>query len=113
MPLRIYTDEHVPTVIADELRRRNVNAQSARDVGNLGIDDSEQLEYAIRERAVLFTHDDDFLRLAVVWEQSGREHWGILFAPATRYTIGERIRRLLEYAVMLNPEEMRNKVEYL
>ena len=81
MALRIYTDEHVPVVIADELRRRCIDAESVRDAGRLGLSDEEQLEYASRRQAVLFTHDDDFLKLASRWEQSSNEHWGILFAP--------------------------------
>ncbi|MCX7855781.1 MAG: DUF5615 family PIN-like protein [Anaerolineae bacterium] len=63
MRLRIYTDESVDVAIAEGLRRRGVDAWSARDAGNLGMSDEEQLEYARRERAVIFTHDADFLRL--------------------------------------------------
>jgi len=113
VPLRLYTDEHVPTVIAEQLRRRGIDAESARDAGNLGLLDEDQLAYATHRQAVLFTHDTDFLRLASEWKQSGKEHWGILFAPARRYSIGESIRRLVEYALLLDAEDMRNCVEFL
>lgn len=75
MALKIYTNESVPVAVAVGLKQRGVEAWSARDVGNLGLGDEEQLRYASRQRAVVFTHDEDFLRLAHEWTQQGREHW--------------------------------------
>jgi hypothetical protein len=77
-----------------------VDAWSARDTGNLGLSDEEQLEYAIREQAVIFTHDDDFLRLAHDWTQH-------------KHSIGECIRRLMDYALILEADDMKNRVEFL
>ena len=113
MALRIYTDEHVPVVIAEDLRRRGIDAESVRDAGKLGLSDEEQLVYAARRQAVLFTHDDDLLKLARRWEQSGSEHWGILFSPEKRYRLGECIRRLFECALSFDAEDMRNTVMFL
>jgi predicted nuclease of predicted toxin-antitoxin system len=62
--LRIFTDESVPVAVAVGLRLRGVDAWSARDAGRLGASDRDQLEYACREQAAVFTHDDDFLSLA-------------------------------------------------
>lgn len=113
MALRIYTDEDVPGAIVAGLRRRGVDARSARDVGNLGFADEEHLTYATREKLVLFTHDDDYLRIASEWRSGGKDHTGIIFAPQTRYGIGECIYRLMDYATILDPEDMRNCVEFL
>ena len=113
MALRIYLDESVPTAIADGLRRYGVDAWSARDAGNRGWSDEEQLAYASREKAVLFTHDNDFFRLAHRWERHGKEYWGILYAAAKRFSIGECIFRLMDFAVHLDPEEMRNRMDFL
>jgi predicted nuclease of predicted toxin-antitoxin system len=63
--LKIYTDESVPVAVAEGLRRRGIEAWSARDAGKLGMsDEEEQLNYACQQRAVIFTHDADFLKIA-------------------------------------------------
>ena len=59
--LKIYADENVSFAIVQGLRARGVMAWTAKEVGLQGASDEEQLEYAAREKAVLFTHDDDFL----------------------------------------------------
>ena len=64
--IRIYTDESVNVGVAEALKRRGVDALSARDSGNLGLTD-EQLIYASEEIATIFTHDTDFLRIAARW----------------------------------------------
>ena len=74
--IEIYTDESVSISVAEGLRRRGVDTLSARDVGNLGLSDDEQLIYAGDNKAVLFTHDADFLRLAVKWIEQGKSNCG-------------------------------------
>jgi len=111
--LRIYTDESVHTAVAEGLRRRGMDAWSARDAGNLGLSDEDQLEHAAREHAAIFTHDDDFLRLAHAWAQQGKEHWGIIYVHEHKLSIGERLARLLECALVFEPQEMKNRVEFL
>ena len=111
--LRIYTDESVPTAVATGLRLRGADAWSARDAGHLGLTDEEQLEYACRERAVLFTQDDDFLRLAHDWDQRGRLHWGIIYVHDRKMTIGECIRRLMPYVQAAQADEMKNRIDFL
>ena len=62
--IRIYTDESASVAIAEGLKRRGVDAFSARDAGNLGLTDEEQLIYANKEKLTIFTHDTDFLQIA-------------------------------------------------
>jgi len=52
--IRIYTDESSSVAIAEGLKRRGVDAFSARDAGNLGLTDEEQLIYAGKERITIF-----------------------------------------------------------
>jgi Domain of unknown function (DUF5615) len=107
--LRIYANESVPVAVAEGLRRRQADAWSARDSEHLGCTDLEQLEYACRERAVIFTHDPDFLRIAKEWSEEGKEHWGILYVHREKLTVGECIRRLVDYATILEAEDMRTR----
>lgn len=113
MALKIYTNESVPVAVAIGLTQRGVEAWSARDASNLGFSDEEQLKYASHQRAVIFTHDEDFLRLAHDWVQQGREHWGVIYVHEQKLRIGECIRRLMDYALILDPEDMKNRVEFL
>ncbi len=74
--IRIYTDESVNVVISRSLKRKGVDVLSARDSGNLGLTDEEQLIYASEEKATIFTHDTDFLRITARWMDEGRTHHG-------------------------------------
>ncbi len=89
--IRLYADESVNVAIVEGLKRRGIKIWSARDAGKLGLSDDEQLEYAIKERATIFTHDDDFLSLVI---ESGGEHYGIVYVHQQHLSIGECIRRL-------------------
>jgi hypothetical protein len=99
--------------VAQGLKRRGIDTWSARDAGNLGLSDEAQLRYATQESAIIFTHDDDFLRLAHEWTQRGKAHWGIIYVHQDKFSIGEYIRRLTDYALILEAEEMKNRVEFL
>ena len=52
--IRIYTDESIHVAITEGLKRRGVDAFSARDSNNLGLSDEEQRIYAVREKATNF-----------------------------------------------------------
>ena len=111
--LRIYTDESVHMAIAAGLKRRRLDAWSAQDASNLSLTDEAQLEYASQEHAIIFTHDSDFLALAQEWLERGKEHWGVIYVQEQKLGIGECIRRLLDYALVLEAEEMKNRIEFL
>lgn len=70
--IKIYTNESVDVAIAEGLKRRGLDASSSRDTGNLGLADEEQLIYASKEKAAIFSHDTDFLRIAPDGWKKGR-----------------------------------------
>lgn len=111
--LRIYTNESVHLAVAAALRQRGVDAWSTRDSGNLGLRDEEQLAYAAQEQAVIFTYDPDFILLANYWIQQGKNHWGVIYVHQQTFSLGECIRRLMDYALMLEAEDMKNRMEFL
>ena len=53
--VRIYADESVNVAIVEGLKRRGIDAFSARDANKLGLSDEEQLEFAMKNKAVIFT----------------------------------------------------------
>jgi len=99
--LVLYANENVPLAVVEGLRRREV------------VITSEQFTYANRHRAVLVTHDDDFLRLAEAWAQAGKNYAGLVFIPKHHLAIGECIRRLKLLADVMVSEEMINHIEFL
>ncbi|MBW2154821.1 MAG: DUF5615 family PIN-like protein [Deltaproteobacteria bacterium] len=111
--IRIYTDESVSVAIAEGLKRRGVDAFSARDAGNLGLTDEEQLVYADKEKVTIFTHDTDFLQIAVRWVDEGKTHQGIIYCHQKRYSVGECIRKLRMLTAVLSSEDMVDHIEFL
>ena len=76
----IYTNESVPVAIAEGLKRRGIDARSCRDVENYGLTDEQQMGYACSNGLVIFTHDDDFLKLSAKYLAEGREHPGMIYS---------------------------------
>ena len=74
----------------------------------LGATDEKHLELASQENRVIFTQDDDFLRL----HASGLEHTGIVYARQ-QTTIGEIIRGLVLVYQILEPDDIKNRIEFL
>jgi predicted nuclease of predicted toxin-antitoxin system len=111
--IRIYTNESVDVAIAEGLKRRGVDAFSARDTGNLGLTDEGQLAYAGSEKAVIFTHDTDFLRIAARWMEQEKSHHGIIYCHPTSYSLGECLRKLRVLTSVLTAEYMINHIEFL
>ncbi|MBI3762983.1 MAG: DUF5615 family PIN-like protein [Chloroflexi bacterium] len=99
--------------MAAGLKRRDVNAWSALDAKNLGLTDEKQLEYAVGEQAVIFTHDADFLQLAHEWAEHKREHFGVVYVHQEKLGLGECIRRLKEIADVFDPDDFKNHIEFL
>jgi predicted nuclease of predicted toxin-antitoxin system len=87
--VRFYVDEHVAKAVSRGLRQRGVDVMRVTDAGLLTASDSEHLKRALAEGRVIFTQDDDYLRL----HATGVEHAGIAYAPQGM-SIGEIIRGL-------------------
>jgi len=108
--IKIYADENVNVAIVDGLKRRGVESWSALEKGKRGLSDEEQLNYALQERATIFTHDDDFLSMAM---DSEIEHYGIIYVHQQHLSIGECIRRLKAIVETTSSEEMHNRILFL
>jgi len=107
-PVKFYTDEHVARAVVRALRQRGVDVVTVPEVGLLGATDKEHLEWARAEGRVLFTQDDDFLRLHAM----GIDHEGIAYATQGT-SIGDIIRGLMQIFQLLEADDMKAHVEYL
>jgi len=57
----------------------------------LGAADVDHLTFALRERRVVFTQDQDFLRL----HAAGAAHFGIVYGRKDTHNIGEILQGLI------------------
>ena len=107
-PIKFYTDEHVAKAVVQGLRQRGADVLTVSEAGLLGASDEEHLARAQTEGRVLFTQDDDFLRL----HAAGVEHTGIAYAPQGT-SVDDIIRGLMLVYQVLEAEDMKGHVEYL
>ena len=112
-PIKIYTNENIPIAVSEGLKRRDIEAFSARDHGNLGLSDEEHLKWAAKNKASILTHDDDLLRISSDWQKEGKEHWGIIYISRKKFSIGECIRKVELLVSVLDTEDMKNHIEFL
>jgi predicted nuclease of predicted toxin-antitoxin system len=107
--LTFHLDENCDPRIAVGLRLHDIDVGTTAEAGLLQASDEEQLAYATAQSRVIVTQDTDFLRLAA----AGQEHPGIVFYPAQNRSIGQVIRDVQLIWEVYEPEEMRNRVEYI
>jgi hypothetical protein len=107
--IRFHLDENCAKAIAEGLTRRGIDVTTTPEVGLMGAIDEQQATHCLAERRVLFTQDQDFLRL----DAAGIEHAGIAFCAKDTKSIGEIIRHLVLIWEIYEPEEMAGGVEYV
>jgi len=107
--VKFYLDEHIPKGVVEGLRRRGVDVLTVQEADRSGDSDEKQLAFATREGRVLVTFDDDFLRL----DAAGVPHIGIVFSRTGHHTVGELIEGLMLIANIIEPNEMRNHIEFI
>jgi predicted nuclease of predicted toxin-antitoxin system len=107
--IRFHLDEHVATAVADGLRRLEIDVTTSTDARLLGATDGAQIAFALAHRRVIFTQDDDFLALAA----HGIEHARIVYCHQQTRSIGDIVRGLQLIWEVYEPEEMRNRIEFI
>jgi predicted nuclease of predicted toxin-antitoxin system len=107
--IRFHLDENVSNAIAEGLRRRGIDVTTTPEIGLIAASDVEQVAFALSQNRVIFTHDDDF----VVLHQSGVTHSGITYCSQNRRSIGEILTSLILIWEVLEPEDIKNQLEFL
>jgi hypothetical protein len=107
--VRFYFDEHLSSAVADGLRRRGIDVETAQEVGRDGLPDEEQLAYANRHGRIMVTFDSDYLVLA----STGMPHSGIAFCHPDKYDDGGLIAELTMIHGAASAAEMVDFVYYL
>ncbi|MDQ3704863.1 MAG: DUF5615 family PIN-like protein [Chloroflexota bacterium] len=108
----VYLDEDVDVLVAELLRGHGHIAITARDAGQLGRKDPEQLAYAASRMLTWLSHNrSDFEALAKTYYQTGQTHGGIILAA--RHSPHEIARRLLGLLDRVTADEMQNTLRYI
>jgi hypothetical protein len=108
-----YADIHVKGRVVDGLRRQGMDVVRAQDRGLCGQDDEALLADATAENRLLLTNDEDFLAIDAAWQAAGRSHAGIVYWHQDKYSIGEAIHRILDYASQTSPVDAADVVKFL
>lgn len=106
--IRFHFDENCDPRIALGLRRRGAYVMTTTESALLNASDESHLQFALANVRVIVTQDPDFLRI----HAAGHEHPGIAFFPSASRSIGDVIRKLSLIWEVLDPEDMKNHVEF-
>ena len=112
MSLRLYFDHHVPRAIEVGVRQQGIDVLTTDADGTADRDDEFLLQRATDLGRAVFTQDSDFLALAAAWQQARREFAGLVYAHHLRITIGAASHDLVLIASLIDPDDMRNRVEF-
>jgi predicted nuclease of predicted toxin-antitoxin system len=108
--MKIYADENIECSIIEGLRRRKIEVFSAKELGYSGKPDEFHIKKASEIKAVILTHDIDFLRMASSPEIN---HNGIIFSHSKDISIGQCIRGVELITNILTDKDMENHIEFL
>jgi Domain of unknown function (DUF5615) len=105
-------DVHVHRALTDGLRSRGVDVLMAQEDGATEWEDPDLLERATAVNRVLFTNDQDFLRIVAVRQQLSQPFTGVIYAPQTS-PLGPVLRDLELCALACDPEDFADGLTYL
>lgn len=106
-------DVHVPIAITEGLRRRGIDVLTSQEDGTREVDDESLLARARELDRVLFSQDQDLLRIANTWQSSGRPFAGFVFAQQRQINIGLCIEDLELLAQCCTSSEITDCVYFL
>lgn len=107
--VRFYFDEMLSYEIAERLRHQGIDVLTTPEAGNIGLRDVDQLSFALDQRRVLVTRDEDYL----IIHAKGVPHAGIAYYKQEVRSAKEIAEALILIHGVLSAEEMQNQVEYL
>ncbi|WP_165233388.1 DUF5615 family PIN-like protein [Aquisphaera insulae] len=113
MSVPLYLDHHVDVAITEGLRRAGIDLLTCREDGTTTWDDERLLARADELGRVLFSQDDDLLAIANRWQQERRGFSGLIYGHQLRISIGQAVHDLGLISQVYDPEDMRDRVEFI
>ncbi len=113
--IRLYFDvDSMEHALIAGLRARGVDVLTAFEAGTTACTDSEQIAFAHAQSRVLFSFNaSDFCRIHGRLLAEGNAHSGMILAPQQRYSVGRRVRLLLNILAAKTAEDMQSHIEFL
>ncbi len=112
MRIKVYLDEDVAFSFYKALKNRGVDVITTQEAGNKGLSDIEQLNYAIKVKRIIFSHNKrDFAIIHKNIIKQNKEHYGIIISDQLR--TGDLLKRFMKLWFELSAKEMVNKLEFL
>ncbi len=108
--MKIYADENIERSIIKGLIRRGIEVISASELAYYGRPDEFHLMKASELKAIILTHDTDFLLIA---SAPGVSHQGIIFSHSGNVSVGQCIRGVELITTVLSAKDMKNHIEFL
>jgi hypothetical protein len=113
LSVALFMDAHVRRAISEALRVRGVDVRTAQEDGSARLLDPPLLDRALDLKRLLFTQDEDLLIEATRRQHAGQRFAGVVYAHQLRVTVGRCIADLELIAKATDPEDWRDRVEYL
>jgi hypothetical protein len=114
MAHNLYMDVHVPAAITAGLRRRGIDVLTSQEDGTERCwTDDRLIDRASSLGRLLFSQDEDMLRLAAEWQQVGRTFDGVIYAHQLSAGMGVLVQDLELVLSCCTAAELENRVTYL
>ncbi len=108
----LFLDQDVHLDVAEGLRRRGYDVIQVQEVGRKGLDDDEQLVYAVESQRCIVTFNvKDFVPLHAMYAERQLEHFGIVVSK--QRTVSATFHLCLKLLQTHTKEELLNRLLFL
>ena len=107
--IRFHVDEHIDFAVAEGLRPRGIDVSTTPERNFIVQSYDVHWLLVNEEQRLLVTSDSDFL----IFHSQGRSYWGIAYCHKQSRSIGQIIQTLEFIWELLEPTDMRNRIEFL
>ena len=113
MALAFYMDVHIPAAITEGLKRRNIDVLTSQEDRTRQLDDEALLRRAKDLGRLLFSQDQDLLRIARQWQNADQPFPGLIFTHQQGTSIGRCIEDLELLAQCCTENDIANQIIFL
>ncbi len=113
MAVGLYMDVHIPRVITNGLRLRDVDVVTSQEDETTTLADAKLLDRATELGRILYSQDDDLLADASYRLSKNIPFSGVIYSHQLKSPIGICIEDLEIIAKTFEPNEVKNIIEYI
>ena len=110
MTLALYMDEHIESLITEQLANRGIDVLTVQEDGRTSLPDDLVLARAYELRRVVVTQDADYFGVATRTNEAGDDHYGIAYIRDFKIPLKRIIDDLEAFAYCSHPDEVLNTI---